>query len=214
VNINDDTEFRNVINLLKQLQQVKAPANFEADLMRRINSGEVVEKTFWQSILIPSRLIPSAALALTAILLIFVLNNSGVTHENPFSVIPRERHDNSTAITIEKFAPAPKSRINDNPLSTGNDEGMQKDKAIQNNRTEKAAPKQQTVKPQLKGNIAQNNPANDRYINLTFASGRIKDYPVNKAGLNFRHIKISNEQRSEINQLKKRLEMMFHSNMQ
>ena len=80
MNLNEDMEFRNVINLLKQLQQVKAPSKFEADLMRRINSEKFSsQNTFWQTIFIPSRMIPAAALAVTVVLLVIVLNNTAVT---------------------------------------------------------------------------------------------------------------------------------------
>ena len=94
MNPNEEQNFKDVINTLEQLQQVKAPAGFEADLMRRINSEKFrEEKTFWQNILIPSRLIPAAALAITAILLIFVLNDASVTQDNPLFAAPRERSD-------------------------------------------------------------------------------------------------------------------------
>ncbi len=57
VNPNDDMKYQDVINTLGQLQQVKAPAGFEADLMRRINAESFPEeKTFWQNIFAPSRL--------------------------------------------------------------------------------------------------------------------------------------------------------------
>ena len=37
-NNKDDIKYANLIGTLKQLQKVKAPNYFEADLMRRINS--------------------------------------------------------------------------------------------------------------------------------------------------------------------------------
>ncbi len=94
MNPNDDMKYQDVVNTLRQLQQVKAPSGFEADLMRGINSGRFPEeKAFRQKLFLPSRLIPSAALALTAILLIFVLNNNGITQDNPLLQAPRERVD-------------------------------------------------------------------------------------------------------------------------
>ena len=49
---NDEKKYEDVIKALKGLQEVKAPANFEADLQRRINSENISKeekKSFWQN---------------------------------------------------------------------------------------------------------------------------------------------------------------------
>ena len=71
----NELKYKDVIDTLKNLQQVKVPKNFETELMRKINSQTSgKEKNFWGRLFIPSRLIPSAGLAVTAVLLLFVLN--------------------------------------------------------------------------------------------------------------------------------------------
>ena len=42
--INDEEQYKDVINTLKGLQKVNAPANFETDLLRRINSEKFSSK--------------------------------------------------------------------------------------------------------------------------------------------------------------------------
>lgn len=206
MNLNDDTEFRNVVNILKQLQQVKAPSNFEADLMRRINS-KTNEKTFWQTIFIPSRMVPAAALAVTAVLLVFVLNNSNAQREDPFSTVPRERHDITSTVNKESFSPVEKNKVESIPPEVNS--GIQKDEAIKNERFEAPKPGREDSKPSVSGNLAANKPANDKYINISYASGRITDYPVSKAGLNFRQVKISTEQKKQLNSLKEKLDTVL-----
>ena len=139
MNPNEEQDFKDVINTLEQLQQVKAPAGFEADLMRRINSEKFrEEKTFWQNIFIPSRLIPAAALAITAILLIFVLNDASVTQDNPLLAAPRERSDLTQQVKTGNSLKQEKSSVSDEVLSSKEISGIRKDKDVQNKPLEKS----------------------------------------------------------------------------
>ena len=40
---NDEKKYEEVIKALKELKQVEAPENFEADLQRKINSESIIE---------------------------------------------------------------------------------------------------------------------------------------------------------------------------
>jgi hypothetical protein len=92
--IEDDHQHDDVIQTLKGLKKVSAPANFEADLMRRINTEKYDEKkSFWWKFLLPSRLIPSAALVLSAIVVLFVINTNSGAEENPLLIPPKIRED-------------------------------------------------------------------------------------------------------------------------
>ncbi|HSP89255.1 MAG TPA: hypothetical protein VLN45_14055, partial [Ignavibacteriaceae bacterium] len=72
---------------------VNAPRNFEADLMRRINSESFKEKkNFWTNLFLPSRLIPSAALAVSAVVLFFLMNTNTEV-EDPLLIQPKIRED-------------------------------------------------------------------------------------------------------------------------
>src|SRR3989339_883659 len=93
VNKDDELKYKDVIDSLKGLQKVNAPSSFETDLMREINSpGTEEKKNFLERFFVPSRLIPSAALAVTAVILLFVLNTDG-DDENPLLVDPKVRAD-------------------------------------------------------------------------------------------------------------------------
>jgi len=93
---NDEKKYEDVIKALKGLKEVKAPANFEADLQRRINSEKFSrkeKKSFWENILLPTRLIPSLGLVATAIVIFFVVETSSGEMDNPFLIEPRLRED-------------------------------------------------------------------------------------------------------------------------
>ncbi len=90
----EELKYKQTINTLKQLQKVKAPAYFEANLMRKIRSGDLEEKKQNRlKIFTPSKLIPSAALALLAIILLFVVNINTDDVGNPLLSEPRVRQD-------------------------------------------------------------------------------------------------------------------------
>lgn len=93
---NDEKKYEDVIKALKGLQEVKAPANFEADLQRRINQGKFPKeekKNFWQNIFVPARLIPSLGLVSASILIFFVIETRTEEMDNPFLIEPRVRED-------------------------------------------------------------------------------------------------------------------------
>jgi hypothetical protein len=93
---NDEKKYEDVIKALKGLQEVKAPANFEADLQRRINSekySKEEKKSFWENIFVPARLIPSLGLVATVIVIFFVVESSSEEMDNPFLIEPRVRED-------------------------------------------------------------------------------------------------------------------------
>ncbi len=93
--INDEEpRYKEIITLLNKLQQVNAPANFEADLMRRINS-EYLQKQplFWEKFFVPSRLIPAMALGIAVLIVVFSINLNNTDAGNPLLSDPRVRED-------------------------------------------------------------------------------------------------------------------------
>jgi len=92
----DDKKYSNLIKDLNQLQEVKAPADFEAELMRKINSEKYIEQkgqSIWSKIFLPSRLIPSAGLAAAAVIVFFVVTLNPEELEDPLQMEPRVRED-------------------------------------------------------------------------------------------------------------------------
>ena len=102
---NDEKNYEDVIKALKGLQEVKAPANFEADLQRRINSEKFQKeekKNFWQNIFVPARLIPSLGLVSASIVIFFVIETRTEEMDNPFLIEPRVREDVFEVAEFEK----------------------------------------------------------------------------------------------------------------
>jgi hypothetical protein len=92
----DDKKYSDLIKNLNQLQEVKAPADFETELMRKINSEKLKaknEQSIWSKFFIPSRLIPSAGLAAAAAIVFFVVTLNPEELEDPLQMEPRVRED-------------------------------------------------------------------------------------------------------------------------
>jgi hypothetical protein len=96
--IQDENKFEDVIQKLKKLKRVDAPADFEADLKRRINAESnktrvEIKKSVFGNILLPSRLIPSLGLGLAAAIVFMVININSEEMEDPFQIEPKVRKD-------------------------------------------------------------------------------------------------------------------------
>ena len=196
-----DQQFEGVIKILKELHHVKAPGNFEADLMRRINSGKYQEEkteSWFSRIFVPKRFIPSAAAAIIAVLILFVIKPGSNTIENPFNTKPRLRDDMITTksqlseekkvdVELQKMINADKikgtskqkSEVAQNNEKSGNDYGI---KDFQTDRPGSSY-------------AAQNYEA-------VSSPGFSDYYIIDKSGLNFRQVNLSKTERMEINKLK------------
>ena len=181
----DELRYKNVIDALKGLQGVKAPKNFEADLMRRINSEKFEEKrqSFWEKIFLPSRLIPSAGLAVAAVLLLFVININSDEVENPLLMEPKVREDMIEA-----------KDVSDIPMTV-----------------------QEEIPGETRLGSADSNLAEFRdEISISGSRERSKTnsfaatgFAIDKEGLNFRQVNLSEEEKQRLNELKHHFKMLL-----
>lgn len=136
LNLDDDNKFEGVTGLLKNLSKINAPANFENELTRRINQSEQKkERKSWFDNIYSPQLIPSAALAVTAVIIIFLLKGNINDTEDPFQIMPKLRTEpiaklNEPEIISEKNFVAEKSgRVveNESPSAVKNELEDKKD---------------------------------------------------------------------------------------
>lgn len=83
-----------ISRMLKSLPRINAPVNFDNELSKRINTDTTkIEKESWFDKIFSPKLVPSAALVVTAVIVILVLRNGGTEIEDPFQVLPKLRED-------------------------------------------------------------------------------------------------------------------------
>jgi hypothetical protein len=176
-NNDDELKYKNVINTLKSLQKVKAPSGFEADLMRRINNEKFEEKqSFWEKIFLPSRLIPSAALAVSAVILLFVININSDETENPLLMEPKVREDVIQTENISDLRASEEKQTRDERNDASEDINLKEF------RSDSAGAGREV-----------------RNQNYSYTS---VGYPIDKNGLNFRQMNLSEEEKQILNELK------------
>jgi len=205
-------QYSDIIKTLKGLQRVKAPANFEADLMRRINTGKYEkEKSLWEKFLLPSRLIPSAALGLAAVIVFFVLNINSAQLENPLLMPPRVRDD----VVATKDVPViPKDEQTSTENEKINKEANKKPVPFFKEGTKTYAEIHGTAGDSDVSNLGITFTGEDTESTLPGNTSMVSfGYPINKSGLNFRSNTMTREERAQLQMMKKKLiEMMRQLN--
>ena len=100
-NTDENSQYKDIIKILGGLQKIKAPANFQANLMRRINSGKFKKgRSVLAKFFLPSWLLPPAALVATTVIILFVVNINSGPEENPLLVPPRIRENVSASTDV------------------------------------------------------------------------------------------------------------------
>lgn len=88
----NDEEHQHVIKLLRELPKEKAPDNFEYNLLTKINNKNFGLNTKESKFLLPWKFVlPATSVALSALLLFFVVFSENDTIENPFLIKPKLR---------------------------------------------------------------------------------------------------------------------------
>ena len=115
----NEKKYEKLVGDLKNLQQVKASANFEADLKRRINAEKYKtgEINFWRKIFSSSRLIPSLGLATATIVVFLVVNVNSEEMDNPFLIEPRLREDIVVVKDLDSFEDKGEQLKQERPLA-------------------------------------------------------------------------------------------------
>jgi hypothetical protein len=202
-NIDENSQqYSDIIKTLKGLQKVKAPAGFEADLMRKINSGRYEkERSFWEKLLLPSRLIPSAALGIAAVIVFFVLNMNSAPVENPLLMAPRVRDD---VIATNNSTVTPKeAQVNPQKEKTRNEvkqepffkEGTKSYAEIHSGSTDSGV---SNLGITFTGEDSESTmPANPSIVSF--------GNPITKNGLDFQRRMLTPQERAQLEIMKKRL---------
>jgi hypothetical protein len=235
---NDEKKYEDVIKALKGLQDVKAPANFEADLQRKINSekfSKEEKKSFWENIFVPSRLIPSLGLVAVSVVIFFVVDTNSEEVDNPFLIEPRVREDvfavaDNTELekkqeevskekSLKKEEPAVEQRKMDSQLKSSEDKmisAREKSAELEGLLDEKDAVRNESI-------VAGANKVEDSIAAITTESPQptvpaevgtemVTGQTITKEELNFRQIQLTEEEQKTVDALKSQVQSLEKSN--
>lgn len=189
----EESRYKEIITLLNKLQQVNAPENFEADLMRKINLGYLRKQPlFWERFFVPSRLIPAMALGIAVLIIVFSINLNDTDAGNPLLSDPRVREDIISSNDLTKSLI--EEKINEINNSNETDALESSQMARKNNSL-----KREKDKSSLSGAKRSNS------YNMQLSKSN-SSYYINKAGLNFRQVNLLPSERIKVSELKQKME--------
>jgi len=223
-------KYEKMINDLKNLQKVKAPANFEADLRRRINAEKFkVEKTFWGKALLPSRLIPSLGLAAAAVVVFLVVNINSEEMDNPFLIEPRLREDIIEVTDLDSYEGKKEELKKEQPVEKrGNaDDKKMKDKDLLKSTEDRSLVGREKVSetetiieqpPLVADEKLKEVETTSPESTLADITGEIEPtettsematgMAITKEELNFRQVQLSEKEQQEVDELRMKVQSM------
>ncbi len=200
-------QYKDLIRNLNQLQEVKAPKYFEADLMRRIKSEDFekdeVRVSFWNRFFSPAKLIPTAALAAVMVVMLFITNNQPNISDDPLLAAPRERTDliSSNDIAVENFI----KEKQENSIS------LKKDKSARDEFSREDSDLKDSQSLANKSFKSEGLSSSSRSLKGGNLQGKLNapavqaSFAISKSGLNFRQVNLSKEERKEVEHLREKL---------
>jgi len=224
----DDKKYNDVIKTLNQLHEVKAPADFEAELVRKINSEKYKEKkeqSIWSKFFIPSRLVPSAGLAAAAIIVLFVVTLNPEEIEDPLVMEPRVREDIIEVVDYDesKLGREDKKDVNEAPLEK------------RTTMTESTVTEDKKSGRRMEGDLFEEGFADDKIIadidsvptteplitetsepTTLSAEGETEmatGLAISKEKLNFRQIQLNEEEQQVVDQLREKVQVQVIDSM-
>lgn len=209
--MNDENKYDDLIKTLKELQQIKAPPNFETDLKRKLNEEKVGQKSkrSVKEFFVPSKLIPSFGIAGVVIIVFLIINLKTEDVENPLMMEPKVRED------IFKVEDIDLLQAPDREQSARMDANEKKDIVDKKNKEQGREGMYSDNLPE--GNILAESETISTDSNLTdrneitasdeYSSPRATGLAIRKSGLNFRQINPTKVEQEEIQNLKKNVQI-------
>ncbi len=200
----EEENFRNITGILKRLSKINPPDYFEADLMRKINSGKFnIEIGFWNKLLLPSKLVPISAAVILGFVILFIVDLNSPSKVDPLVTSPEMRENVTSLKNIPEI-------MREDFIS--NDE-MKPDKindVKRDNRQAAARQKKIAGNSGISGNISltHTNVNHNGYVNATNSFG----YKINKNGLNYKIVFLNRAEKMEVNRMKSKLMMLINDN--
>jgi len=214
----DEKKYEDVIQKLKNLFKVNAPANFESDLKRRINAEETSGmKSFWDKLILPSRLIPSAGLAAAAMIIFFMITLSPEEMDNPFLIEPKIRQNIIEVDNVEGFYDKDEIRSQEKPgqrpdlrdekqksvgkTNAAGEELLMKKETSENDMliSETESTEQETTLADVTEQAA---------VQMNVGGYQAKsEMKINKEVLNFRQVLLNAQEQQVVNELRNKLQL-------
>lgn len=195
---NDEKNMNEEISrMLKGLQKINAPANFETKLSRRIDEiDKKIEKENWFDTILFPKLAPSAALVVTAVIVILVLRNGGTEIEDPFQVQPKLREDKIFMLYQPSIVSNEAAGIREK--STPPEESLVSSENESEVRT--------VYRTDTNSSLTRSyRPSSEQRISVTPINYRLDHAIIETGGLNYKVVRLDDEERRQIEFLREKI---------
>lgn len=193
----DEKINKKLLDDLKNLPKVSAPDNFDEMLWEKIYSGEEKKESFWQKIFTTNKLIPAATFA-AVIIIFFLIRSNNNDYEDPFMIEPPVRED---IITISNDDIGVSSMIEQKQKT--------EQQELRTNESEKSGLKKESAKPEkdssLKDNLTEPSSAPQTLSKTADAVNDDVQFEIDKEELNFLKRNLSEQEKQEILELKRKI---------
>lgn len=189
---------KKLLDDLRNLPKVSAPDNFDKLLWEKIYSGEEKKESFLQKIFATNKLIPAAATFAAVIIIFFLVRSNNNDYEDPFMIEPPVREDIITIsnddVGVSNMIEQ-KQKIEQEELSTNESE-------MSGLRKESASPE---IDSSLKDNLTEPSTAHQTLNNKADAVNDEVQFEIDKEELNFLKRNLSEQEKQEILELKRKI---------
>lgn len=190
----EDRLNKQLLDDLKNLPKVSAPENFEEGLWKKIYAKEERKESYWQKIFSLNKFIPATATVAAIIIIFFLITNNSSDYEDPFMIEPPVRTDiitvsnDDSGVTgmIERKQKTDQQEWKSNQLSKRNNEENSSSPEID------SSSKDRTEIPSAAGQAPT--VINDQVENV-----------IDKEELNFLKRTVTEQEKQEIIELKKKI---------
>jgi len=197
MNMEENTN-KKLLDDLRNLPKVSAPDNFEEELWKKIYKSEEKKESFWQKIFSTNKIIPAAATAAAIIIIFFLVRPNSSDYEDPFMIEPPVRED---IITVS----------NDDAGVSGMIEQKQKieQQEWKSDESKRSSIKKELTKPETDSSIRDNlTESTQTPESLSKSANIINDeaqYEIDKEELNFLKRNLTEQEKQEILELKRKI---------
>lgn len=190
----EDRFNKQLLDDLKNLPKVSAPENFEEELWKKIYTKEDRKESYWQKIFSLNKFIPATATLAAVIIIFFLITNNSSDYEDPFMIEPPVRtdiitvsnEDSGVTNMIERKQKTDQQEWKSNQFSERNNEENSISPEIDSSSKDKTEiPAAKSQKPTV---------INDQVENF-----------IDKEELNFLKRTVTDQEKQEIIELKKKI---------
>ena len=197
--LEDDNMNEKISRLLKDLPKINTPSNFDNELSKRINQSEQrKEKVSWFDKIFSPKLIPSAALAVTTVIILFLLKGNVNEAEDPFQIMPKLREEK----ILKQDQPG---TVLDRTIAKKTNIPVKKEKSDDRAAIESESKDEFYRRDSNISEVAIGEVSSIERISITTSNYIPDQTMIMEGGLNYKMIRSNEDERKEIEVLRKKL---------